>query len=111
MMLERVEYFWGLFDDPWKKLVPRQHGLILPVEAADIPKDVAESFQKEAVGKLVGEFGLPGAGDPTEVDVLTFTVDGKESSVRVLNRGISMFTAKSAELARLHRFFSVLPRK
>lgn len=110
MMLERVEYFWGLFDDPEKarSATARSH---IVFEAADIPKDVAESFQKEAVGKLVGEFGLPGAGDPTEVDVLTFTVDGKESSVRVLNRGISMFTAKSAELARLHRFFSVLPRK
>ena len=51
MMLERVEYFWGLFDDPEKarSATARSH---IVFEAADIPKDVAESFQKEAVGKL-----------------------------------------------------------
>lgn len=109
-MVQRLTYYWGLFDSP-EDASAEAAGRRLSFEASDTPPRVAESFEAERISELAGEFGLPGAGQPTEVDHLEYEVDGVTRKVRVLNRGISMIHARKPELLRLHRFFSVLRKE
>jgi hypothetical protein len=109
-MLERVSYFWGLFDNPDSAAVDRA-GKRASFDAPAVPQEVGESFDAERIAELEGEFGLPGVGEPTEVDHLEYVVEGRRHTIRVLNRGISLFQAETPELLRLHRFFCVLQRQ
>lgn len=109
-MVQRITYFWGLFESPGSASAEAA-GWRVSFEAPDTPPRVVESFEAERISELAGEFGLPGAGEPTEVDHLEYEVDGVTRKIRVLNRGISMIHARTPELLRLHRFFSVLRKE
>jgi hypothetical protein len=95
MKIEKVEYFGGLFKKPDRA-------------AAEVPQDVQESFASERIEELRGEFGLPGAGKPEQVDFLKVTAGGETWEIRVLNRAITLFFQDNEEVVRLHRFFCVL---
>ena len=106
-MVEKLTYFWGLFDSPGgasAEAAARRASF----EAPATPPRVAESFRAERISELAGEFGLPGAGEPTEVDDLEYEVGVVTRKIRVINRGISLFHSETPELLRLHRFFCVL---
>jgi hypothetical protein len=107
LRLERIEYYWGLFKKP-DKAVGSEADTYYLCEAPKIPRRVAESFSKEGIAELEGEHELPGVGEPTEVDFLTFTVDGKKVTGRVLNRAITLLMREGEEPKRLHRFFEEL---
>ena len=107
MTLERIEYFWGLFEVPSTASF-RTAGKVLRLEGLPFPDQVRTSFEEERIADLSGDYGAPKMGAPTEIDHLEFTVDGSRVTIRVANRGISMFTVSTPELVRLHRFFSVL---
>jgi hypothetical protein len=102
-----LTYFWGLFDSPGNastEAAARRASF----QGLATPEKVTESFEAERISELEGEFGLPGAGRPTEVDHLEYEVAGVTRKIRVINRGISLFHAETPEILRLHRFFSVL---
>ena len=106
-MVNRLTYFWGLFDSPGgasAEAAARRASF----QGSATPEKVAKSFAAERISELDGKFGLPGAGQPTEVDHLEYEVGGVTREIRVINRGISLFHAETPELLRLHRFFSVL---
>lgn len=109
-MVERLIYFWGLFDSEEAASVEGAEKSV-SYESSAVPEPVVESFEAERIVDLEGEFGLSGAGDPTEVDHLEYSVGGKNTQVRVVNRGIAMFVAETPELVRLHRFFGVLRKQ
>lgn len=105
--IEKIEYFWGMFDSP-EKANASEAGKYVCLGAPEIPEDVKRSFKQERIMELKGEFGLPGAGKPEEIDSLKVSVEGQKWEIRVFNRGIALFTAETDELLRLHRFFCVL---
>lgn len=105
-MLERLSYFWGLFDLEEAASVEGADKRV-DFESSEVPEAVSRSFEAERIAELDGEFGLPNVGDPTEVDYLEYSLGGETRRVRVVNRGISMFVAETPELVRLHRFFGV----
>ena len=105
--LQRVDYYWGLFDSP-EAAGPSTAEQHYRFEAPDIPASLICSFSQERIGELSGEYGLADVGEPTEVDHLEFSSGGSTKVIRVLNRGISLFIAETEELKRLHRFFGVL---
>ena len=109
MKLEKVDYFWGMYESAAKADMTKaeKHHIFT---APDIPEAVRQSFEQERIYELSGDYGLPGAGSPTQVDVLSFVVDGEEKRIRVINRAISMFTMEDEEIKRLHRFFGVVDR-
>jgi hypothetical protein len=109
-MLEGLSYFWGLFDSEETASVEGAEKCI-SFESSAVPEPVVESFEAERIVDLEGEFGLPGAGDPTEVDHLEYSIGGETTQVRVVNRGIAMFVAETPELVRLHRFFCLLKKQ
>jgi hypothetical protein len=106
-VLERLEYFWGLFDRP-NKAKASAAKVHCAYNLPDIPQEVEAAFVRENIGAFEGDYGTADVGHPTEVDSLIFTVDGVDRTVRVLNRSICMFSSQDDELTRLHRFFSVL---
>ncbi|MFQ6104059.1 MAG: hypothetical protein ACE5OP_07175 [Candidatus Glassbacteria bacterium] len=107
MRIDNLEYFWGLFDSPEdaNAASAMKH---VHFEAPDVPIEVEHSFVKERIAELTGEYGLPGVGEPTEVDSLVVISGGKKTAILVENRGISLFQAETDELLRLHRFFCIL---
>lgn len=109
-MVERLSYFWGLFDSEEAASAEGAEKRI-NYESSEIPEAVLESFEAERIVDLEDEFGFPGAGEPTEIDHLEYSIGGKTTQVRVVNRGIAMFVAETPELVRLHRFFCVLQKQ
>ena len=107
MTLESIEYFWGLFEVSSTASFGTAVK-VLRLEGLPFPDRVSASFEEERIADLSGDYGAPKMGAPTEIDHLEFTVDGSRVTIRVANRGISMFIASTPELVRLHRFFSVL---
>ena len=108
-MIDRLTYFWGLFDSPENASAEAAVKRVC-FDTSPAPPEVLRSFEAERISELEGEFGLPGVGEPTEVDCLEYTVDGSTRAIRVLNRGISLFQGETPELVCLHWFFSVLQR-
>lgn len=106
-MIERLTYFWGLFHRV-ETASPKNAEKHLSLQAPAIPDEIVAAFEAERIGELDGLFGLPRAGTPTEIDYLEYQVDGRVKTIRVTNRGISLFRANTPELRRLHRFFGVL---
>ncbi|MGB7060730.1 MAG: hypothetical protein WBF13_00070 [Candidatus Zixiibacteriota bacterium] len=107
MKIEKVEYFGGLFKEPDSAAASDADTHVV-FEAAEVPQDVQQSFANERIEELRGEFGLPGAGKPEQVDYLEVTAGGKTLQIRVLNRGIALIFQDDEEISRLHRFFCVL---
>lgn len=107
MTIERVEYFGGFFTQPDSAAASDASTHIL-LEAAEVPQEVQESFANEGIEDMRGEFGLPGVGEPEQVDYLKITAGGETWEIRVLNRAITLFFEDSEEVRRLHRFFCVL---
>lgn len=109
-MIDRLSYFWGLFDSAEVASVEDADKHV-HFEASAMPEAVSRSFEAGEIAGLEGDFGVSGVGDPTEIDHLEYSAGGKTSQIRVVNRGISMFTAETPELVRLHRFFCVVQRE
>ncbi|KPL03852.1 MAG: hypothetical protein AMJ73_05165 [candidate division Zixibacteria bacterium SM1_73] len=65
----------------------------------------------EGIDELRGEFGLPGVGEPEQVDVLKVIAGGETWETRVLNRAITLFAQDDEQVRRLHRFFGVLSNR
>jgi len=107
MRLDSLEYFWGLFDSP-ENASPTEAKIHVRFEASNMPDEVERSFVEERIWELSGEYGQSGVGDPTEVDSLVVNSGGKRTLIRMQNRGISLFSAETEELLRLHRFFCIL---
>jgi hypothetical protein len=107
MKIEKVEYFGGLFKKPDCAAASDADTHIV-LEATEVPQDVQESFASERIEELCGEFGLPGAGKPEQVDFLKVSAGGETWEIRVLNRAITLFFQDNEEVVRLHRFFCVL---
>ena len=107
MKIERVEYFWGLFEEPDLAAASDANTHIV-LEAPDVPDEVQQSFADEGIEELSGQFGLPGAGEPEQVDVLKVTAGGRVWEIRVLNRAVTLFAQDNEQISRLHRFFGVL---
>jgi hypothetical protein len=107
MKIEKVEYFGGVFKEPDFAAVPDADTHVV-FEAAEVPQDIQQSFTNERIEELRGEFGLPGVGEPEQVDFLKVTAGGETWEIRVLNRAITLFVQDNEEIRRLHRFFGVL---
>jgi hypothetical protein len=107
MKIDRIEYFWGLFQEPDLAAASDAKTHIV-LEAPDIPDLVQQSFADERIEELRGEFGLPGVGEPEQVDFLKVTAEGRVWEIRVLNRAITLIAQDDEEIHRLHRFFGVL---
>jgi hypothetical protein len=107
MRVDSLEYYWGLFDSP-ETASPAAAKIHVCFEAPNMPDEVKRSFVEERIWELSGEYGQPGVGDPTEVDSLEVNSGGKRTLICVQNRGISLFSAETVELLRLHRFFCIL---
>lgn len=108
-MLERLDYYWGLFDEP-EIASPEGANKRASFRSPEIPDVVVNSFETERIGDLEGEFGMPGVGKPTEIDHFEYVVESRTRTIRVFNRGISLFQQETPELLRLHRFFCVFLR-
>lgn len=106
-MIESLSYYWGLFRSAAAASATKA-SVRVTFNSSTLPEAVATSFATERIAELQGQFGLPAAVDSTEVDHLTYSVGGKPRTIRVINRGISLFHADTPELLRLHRFFCVL---
>lgn len=109
-MIENLTYFWGLFESP-EGASREQADTHAALGASEIPPPVVESFEREQIADLEGEFGARGAGAPTEIDHLEYTVGGVSRTILVINRGLSLLHDETPELLRLHRFLSVLQRE
>lgn len=107
MDIEKLEYFWGLYSDPESADAAGADTHIV-YEAPDVPEVVHESFEIERIDQLRGQFGLPGVGDPEQVDFLKIAADGETWEVRVLNRAITLAFKDDEEVRRLHRFFGTI---
>jgi hypothetical protein len=107
MKIDRVEYFWGLFEEPDLAAASGANTHVV-LEASDVPDQVRQSFADERMEELSGQFGLPGAGQPEQVDVLKVTAGRRVWEIRVLNLAITLFAQNNEQISRLHRFFSVL---
>ena len=77
-------------------------------EVPQIPQEVLESIEREAVDVLEGEWGDPKAGDPIQVDVLDLETDTDIVSIEVFNRAIFLRHAEDEEMRRIHRVCGVL---
>jgi hypothetical protein len=110
MSLEHVDYFWGMFGsaDEAEPRAARNH---IRFSGRDIPEAVTASFEEERIHELEGDYGFPGAGDPEQVDVLTYVASGNERTVRVMNRAIALFASDDEKIKRLHRFFYAIERE
>lgn len=110
MAVEHVEYYWGMFEsaDAAEPAAARAH---VRFSGPDIPEAVAASFEEERIHELDGDYGFPGAGDPEQVDVLTYVASGHERTVRVMNRAIALFASDDEEIKRLHRFFYAIEKE
>lgn len=106
-MIESLSYYWGLFDAP-KRASADAAAKRVRFDSSFIPENVSKSFEDEQIADLSGQFGDAGAGSPTEIDHLEYQFEGKTRTIRVVNRGISIFLRETPELLRLHRFFCVL---
>lgn len=104
MVPAHIDYFWGMFDsaDEADPTTAQNH---VQYSGPEIPDAVVTSFEEEQIHKLNGDYGFPGAGDPEQVDVLTYVTRGHERTVRVMNRAIALFASDDEEIKRLHRFF------
>lgn len=107
MKIEKVEYFGGLFQKPDFAVVS-DADIHIVFESLEVPDDVQQSFTDEKIEELRGEFGLPGVGEPEQVDVLKLTAAGEVWQIKVLNRAITLFLQDNEEIRRLHRFLCVL---
>ncbi len=76
----------------------------------EIPTSVLDSFEEERVYDLEGEYGIPGVGEPEQVDVLTVTASGSTKTIRVYNRVIMLFKTNDEAVKRLHRFLCVVQK-
>jgi hypothetical protein len=85
MRIKRLEYFWGLFDSPDNAMASEAKKNVR-FDGSQIPDIIQQSFKNERIIELNGNYGLPGIGEPTEVDSLTFEFDGNISSIRVLTK-------------------------
>ena len=110
MKIEKLEYFWGLFEKPDCATASEADSHVI-FEVSEVPDDVQQSFMNERIYELQGEFGLPGVGEPEQVDVLKITAGGKSWETQVLNRAIALFTQDNEAMRRLHRFFCILNDK
>jgi hypothetical protein len=110
MSVEHVEYYWGMFEsaDAAEPAGARAH---VRFSGPGIPEAVATSFKEERINELTGDYGFPGAGDPEQVDVLTYVASGHEQTVRVMNRAIALFNSDDEEIKRLHRFFHTVEKE
>lgn len=106
-MIGSLSYFWGMFADP-SAASPETSMMRAHFDAAALPAEVVSSFEAEGILELEGVYGLPGVGQPTEIDYMEYAVGGVARTIRVVNRGIALFTAETPELLRLHRFFCVV---
>lgn len=107
MRIERIEYFWGLFDEP-DSVDYSKAKIHVVFEASEIPDDVLQSFMEERIYELRGEFGILCVGKPEQVDCLEVSAEGETWQTRVFNRAITLFTQDDEEVRRLHRFFCVI---
>lgn len=109
MSLERVDYYWGMYDsvDEAEPATARNR---VRFSRREIPEAVATSFETERIHELEGDYGFPGAGDPEQVDVLTYSAGGRERTVRVMNRAIVLVATDNEEIKRLHRFFYAIEK-
>lgn len=79
-------------------------------EVPQIPQEVLESIEREAVDALEGEWGDPKAGNPIQVDVLDLETDTDVVSIGVFNRAIFLRHAEDEEMRRIHRVCCVWKR-
>jgi hypothetical protein len=77
-------------------------------EAPQIPQEVLDSIEREAVETLEGEWGDPKAADPIQVDVIDLETDTDVVSIEVFNRAIFLVHADDEEMRQIHRLCGVL---
>ncbi len=107
MKIEKLEYFEGLFEKP-DHASSSEADFHVRFEYPEIPEAVRQSFINERIDELRGEFGIPGVGEPEQVDFLKLEVGGESWETRVINRAITLFSQDNEEVRRLHRFFCVI---
>lgn len=109
-MIDRLEYFWGLFSDPAQASAAGATDRLCLV-GDEVSEDIRTAYVEHGISELCGDYGCPGAGIPEEVSHLDITVDGERRRIRVLNHGIALVHASTPELVRLLRFFVVLEQE
>jgi hypothetical protein len=110
MRINGIDYAWGQFDS-LREIDPSRAVLKGRLEHPHVPQKVAEALFEERILELEGDFGDPSLGEPIEVDLLTVETNEGDVRIRVFNRGISLFTGGTGQVARLHRFLSILRRQ
>jgi hypothetical protein len=110
MRINGIDYAWGQYDS-MREIDPSRAVLKGRLEHPDIPQEVAEALLEERILELQGDFGDPALGEPIEVDLLTLETNEGVTRIRVFNRGICLMLGGNRQVARLHRFLSILRRQ
>ena len=100
--IERIEYTWGFSERG--DLEDLEGRITRKYESPKIPDRVIESFEKEQISELEGQFGDAQLGEPIEIDHLIITTNGATKTIRIFNRGISLLFTDDKVMRRLHRF-------
>ena len=109
MDIEIINYYWGVFDSIHDaNSADAEENFIFTGD--EIPTSVLESFEEERIDEFEGEYGMPGIGEPEQVDVLTVTAIGSTKIIRVYNRAIMLFKTNDEAMKRLHRFLCVVQK-
>jgi hypothetical protein len=90
--IDSLEYFWGLFDTPEEAAASGAMKRLCLGEG-DIPARVQQSFRRERIEELRGEFGEVGLGQPEEVSPLKVSAQGEIWETRVFNHAILLAAA------------------
>jgi len=102
VLIERIEYTWGLSERG--DLEDLEGRITRKYESPKIPQCVLESFEKEQISELEGQFGDAQLGEPIEIDHLIITTNEDTKTIQIYNLGISLFLTDDEVMRRLHRF-------
>lgn len=108
MPFEVIEYTWGLSEDG--NLDDLEGKITRLYEGSNIPRRVIDSFEKEQINELEGNFGDTRIGQPVEIDHLVITTKGGDKTIQIFNRGVSLFITDDEVMKRLHRFCGEMQR-
>jgi hypothetical protein len=109
MTMVRIEYSWGLSEGGE---LEKLEGTITRIyESPNIPRGVLDSFDKEQINELEGNFGDAQMGHPVEIDHLIITTNKGVKTIKIFNRGISLLITDDEVMKRLHRFCGEVRRE
>lgn len=104
MDISQVSYKRGLLSTV--KQARRIHARKL--RAPRIPQAVLDAFEHEGLLEIESPLGNPAWGQPIEYDELVVDHAGGRKTIKVFNRGITLFYASNDSVQRAHRILCTL---